>query len=186
MRPTVNRAAGRARPRRGAGSPPWSWPLALLAAYAGAAVVTGVAAAAGGDRHPAAALAAYALLAAGACLPASPLVVPAAAAIAWLFDDGFMIGRHAILAWPGMAGLWRLAILLAAAAAGSALGAAARAHQPPPVQQAPRPDGTPARDHASPGRPAGGRPALTLIHSTPAPEDEAAVRAPAAGRHTGS
>jgi hypothetical protein len=125
-------------PRARRAAPPL-WPLssALLAAYAGAAAVTVAAVVAGATRHPVAALTAYAVLAGAICLGSRPLLVPAIAIITWLFDDGFIVGRHADLAWHGAPDLRRLAILLAAAAAGSAVGAVLRRRQPPPGQSQP-------------------------------------------------
>lgn len=105
-----------------------SWPpsYALLATFAAAIVVTAVVVLAGGTHHPAVALAAYAVLALVASLPAPLAVAPGSAAIAWLFDNGFIIGRHAVLSWHATADGERLGILLAAAMAGWALGTPAR------------------------------------------------------------
>jgi hypothetical protein len=47
--------------------------------------------------------------------------------IAWLFYAGFIIGRHAVLAWDGTAAWWRLAICVGAAIAGCATGRLVRA-----------------------------------------------------------
>jgi hypothetical protein len=100
---------------------------ALLTAYAGAAVVTAVLVLATGVRHPAAALIAYGLLAAVVAAHTRAIAAPGIALVAWLFDDGFIIGRHAQLSWHGAADIRRLAILLAAGAVGSMLGARIRA-----------------------------------------------------------
>ena len=48
----------------------------------------------------------------------TPAVALAAAGITWMFDDGFIIGRHAQLAWRGADDGWRLMILAGAALAG--------------------------------------------------------------------
>jgi K+-sensing histidine kinase KdpD len=118
----------------------------LLAAYAGAAVVTAVVVLATGTRHPAAALVAYGLLAAIVAAHTRSAAAPGIALVAWLFYDGFIIGRHAHLSWHGAADVKRLAILLAAGAIGSALGARIRAARPGPAPG----DGPPlAPDHAS-------------------------------------
>jgi hypothetical protein len=75
-----------------------------------------------GTRHPAAALAAYGLLAAVVAASTRPAAAAGVALIAWMFDNGFIVGRHADLTWHGAADARRLAILLAAAAAGAMLG----------------------------------------------------------------
>lgn len=141
--------AGTSRAR--AAHPLWPLSSALLAAYAGGAAVTVAAVVAGATRHPAAAMVAYAVLAVLICLGSRPLLVPAIAIIIWLFDDGFIVGRHADLAWHGMADLRRLAILLAAAAASGAVGALLRRRQPPPGRSQPAAgDGTgPLSRHAA-------------------------------------
>ncbi len=138
--------AGTPRARRAAHT---LWPLssALLAAYAGGGAVTVAAVVAGATRHPAAALVAYALLAGMICLGSRPLLVPAIAIIIWLFDDGFIVGRHADLTWHGAADLRRLAILLAAAAGGSAVGALLRRRTPPGTSQPGAEDGTRPLSH---------------------------------------
>jgi hypothetical protein len=111
------------------------WPVSygLLAAHAGAAVVTAVAVLATGTRHPAAALVAYGLLAAVAAAHTRPAAAPGIALVAWLFYNGFIIGRHAHLSWHGAADVKRLAILLAASAVGSMLGSRIRAARPRPA-----------------------------------------------------
>ena len=100
----------------------WSASSGLLAAYAGSAAVTAVVALAGGTRHPAAALAAYGLLAAVVAASTRPAAAAGVALTAWMFDNGFIVGRHADLSWHGAADAGRLAILLAAAAAAAMLG----------------------------------------------------------------
>jgi len=110
------------------------WPASsgLLAAYAGSAAVTAVVALAGGTRHPAAALAAYGLLAAVVAASTRPAAAAGVALIAWMFDNGFITGRHADLSWHGGADARRLAILLATSAAAALLaGHIRRADQGP-------------------------------------------------------
>lgn len=151
----------RVAPGRGAGdaSPPHAspardcWPASsgLLAAYAGSAAVTAVVVLAGGTRHPAATLAAYGLLAAVVAASTRPAAAAGVALIAWLFDDGFIVGRHAVLSWHGTADARRLAILLAAAAAAAMLGShIRRANQKlPPAPGQGIPDGHPVITAAS-------------------------------------
>jgi hypothetical protein len=104
--------------------PPRRWPApeALLAGYCLVAAATMAAVAVGGTGHPLVVLAvlACALLAAG-----TRLTLPAAlgsGVIAWLYYDGFIIGRHGDLAWGGTREAWWLLALLGAALCGSALG----------------------------------------------------------------
>jgi hypothetical protein len=120
--------------RAGAAAPPYAsparhgWPVSygLLAGYAGAAAVTAVLVLASGTRHPAAALAVYGLLAAVVAAHTRPSAAAGVALVVWMFDNGFIIGRHAHLSWHGDADVRRLVILLAAAAAGSVLGSRIR------------------------------------------------------------
>jgi hypothetical protein len=118
MRVAPGRRAGDASPPQ-ASPTRYCWPASsgLLAAYAGSAAVTAVVVLAGGTRHPAAALAAYGLLAAVVAASTRPAAAAGVAVIAWMFDNGFIVGRHAVLNWHGTADARRLAILLAAAAA---------------------------------------------------------------------
>jgi len=98
----------------------------LLAGYCVAALATVAAVACGGTRHP---VLAVAVLAAGLIAAGARLTLPAAlgsGVIGWLFFDGFVIGRHASLGWDGVREAWWLAVLLAAAAGGHALGRACR------------------------------------------------------------
>src|SRR5215467_14310450 len=85
MRVAPGRRAGGASPRH---APPvrQCWPASsgLLAAYAGSAAVTAVAALAGCTRHPAAALAAYGLLAAVIAASTRPAAAVGVALIAWM------------------------------------------------------------------------------------------------------
>jgi hypothetical protein len=117
----------------------------LLAAYTGAAVVTALLVLAGGTRHTAAALVAYGLLAAVVAAHTRPAAATGVALVAWMFDNGFIIGRHAHLSWHGAADVRPLVVLLAAAAMGSVLGSRVRvAHGGP----APRRRGWPATSRA--------------------------------------
>jgi len=100
----------------------WSASEALLGGYCLVAVATTAAVAAGGTGHPLVVLAVFAsaLLAA-----ATRLTLPAALGsgmIAWLFYDGFVIGRHGHLAWGGTREAWWLLAFLGAALCGSVLG----------------------------------------------------------------
>jgi uncharacterized membrane protein YfcA len=76
---------------------------------------------------------AYGLLAAVVAAHTRPAAAAGVALPAWLFDDGFIIGRHAHLSWHGAADVRRLVILLAAGAVGSMLGARIRAARPGPA-----------------------------------------------------
>ena len=98
------------------GPPPrWRNAEGALAGYCVVAVATAAAVTAGGTRHP---LVALAVLAFALLVAASRMTLPvglASAIMAWLFYDGFIIGRHADLAWAGVREAWWLAVLLAAA-----------------------------------------------------------------------
>jgi hypothetical protein len=107
-------------------SRPWPSSYGLLAAFWSAAAVTAIAVVAGGARHPAAALGALVAATAMVAARTTFVTVPALAAIAWLFDNGFFVDRHAQLTWHGTADCWRLGILLAAALAGGLIGVSAR------------------------------------------------------------
>jgi hypothetical protein len=100
----------------------WRLPEGLLAVYCLSAVATTAAVAAGGTRHPLVALAvlASALLAATAHLTFGAAL--AAGGIAWLFFDGFVIGRHGNLAWGGTREVWWILVLLGGALCGWVLG----------------------------------------------------------------
>jgi putative intracellular protease/amidase len=118
---------------------------------AGAALTT-VLVLAGGTRHLTFDIAAFAALAAVIGWRSRPTAA-ACAALAWLFFDGFLAGRHAELRWHGRDDVARLGLLIAAAAAASVarwLDATARGRRGRPATPALRP--TPARD-------GGGRPA---------------------------
>lgn len=113
---------------RDGGSSWWRTADGLLAGYGLAAVVTMVAVAVGGTRHPGIAAAGLAL---AMFVAARRMSLPAAIAsggIGWLFYDGFIVGRHGDLVWGHGAGAaWWLLVLVAAAGCGSAL-AHARHH----------------------------------------------------------
>ena|SRR5215831_3846607 len=174
----------RVAPGRGAGGAPplyapparrcWPASSGLLAVYAGSAAVTAVVALAGGTRHPAAALAAYGLLAAVVAASTRPAAAAGVALIAWMFDNGFIVGRHADLSWHGAADARRLAILLAVAAAAAMLGSHIRRASQGPL---PAPDPVTAVDpeQGIPGRhpvPAAGAPAALAPAVTPAASNE--------------
>ena len=111
--------------------PPRRWRNAegALAGYCLVAVATAAAVAAGGNRHP---LVALVVLASALLVAARRMTLPvalASAAMAWLFYDGFIAGRHADLAWTGVRETWWVLVLMAAAACGWALGAWPRNHQ---------------------------------------------------------
>jgi hypothetical protein len=108
----------------------WRHAEGPLAGYCVAAAATAVAVLAGGTRHP---LVALAVLAFALLVAARRMTLPAAlasAGIAWLFYDGFIIGRHAQLVWDGARGAWWLLVLVAAAVCGSVLGLRARNRLP--------------------------------------------------------
>jgi hypothetical protein len=144
MRVAPGRRAGGASPQR-APSAHHCRPASsgLLAAYAGSAAVTAVVTLAGGTRHPAAALAAYGLLVAVVAASTRPAAAAGVALIAWMFDNGFIVGRHADLSWHGAADARRLAILLVASAAAAMLGCHIRGASQGPL---PAPDPATAVD----------------------------------------
>jgi hypothetical protein len=100
----------------------------------------------GGTRHPAAALTAYGLLTAVVAASTRPAAAAGVALIAWMFDNGFVAGRHADLSWHGAADARRLAILLAAAVAAAVLGSRIRRGQEPPPAPEPVTAVDPGRD----------------------------------------
>ena len=145
MRVAPGRGAGGAsQPRAPSARHCWSASSGLLAAYAGSAAVTAAVVMAGGTRHHAAAMVAYGLLAAVVAAHTRPAAAAGVALVAWLFDNGFIIGRHAHLSWHGAADVRRLVILLGAATMGSLLGSRIRAARPGP---APRDEPSLASDH---------------------------------------
>ncbi len=96
----------------------WPSSTGLLVAYCAAATVTAGTVLAGATRHPATALVALAATVLIIATRTTPAVALATAGIVWMFDDGFIIGRHARLAWRGADDGWRLMILVGAALAG--------------------------------------------------------------------
>jgi hypothetical protein len=97
-------------------------PEGLLAGYGAAAVATLAGVALGGTGHPKLALAVLQLAVLVAATKMSLPVALVSAVVAWLFYDGFVIGRHGNLAWEGASGEWWLLVLVATAACGFALG----------------------------------------------------------------
>jgi hypothetical protein len=87
----------------------WPSSTGLLVAYCAAAAVTTLAVLAGATRHPAMGLVAFAVTVLVIATRTITAVALATAVIAWLFDNGFIIGRHGT--WPGTArvtdGGWR-------------------------------------------------------------------------------
>lgn len=76
----------------------------------------------GGTRQQDASLAALAAVSAVIAALSVPLAAPGIGAIAWMFDNGFLVNRHADLIWHGTADGIRLGVLLGAAVAGAVLG----------------------------------------------------------------
>lgn len=107
---------------------PGRWPAStgVLAQFCGAAVTTVVVVVLGGTRHQDAALAAFAALTVVVAARTAPLAAPGMGIIAWMFDNGFLVNRHAHLVWHGTADGIRLGVLLGAAVCGAALGWAVR------------------------------------------------------------
>lgn len=122
------RAPDGAPPRCGVSVAAWPVSCGLLAGFTASAVVTALTVVFGGNRHLAVALAVFAVAAALVSMYTRPLAAPGVALLAWMFDDGFLIHRHAALTWPGSAGAWRLALLAGVAIAGAAFGAWIRSH----------------------------------------------------------
>jgi hypothetical protein len=93
----------------------------LLAGYCGLAVATGLAIAAGGTRRPVVALCVLGLAVLVIALRTQWPASLGVGALGWLFYDGFFVGRHAQLAWHGVADLRALGVLLGAAVGGIAI-----------------------------------------------------------------
>ncbi len=104
-----------APPRARGRAPVLAWPWACIAGYLGGIVVTIVLVNQGGTRHLGFDVAAFAALAAVIGWFSRPLGGASAAVIAWLFFDGFLVGRHAQLSWHGTSDAWRLGLLAAIA-----------------------------------------------------------------------
>lgn len=112
-------------------SEPWMYPTPMVcaAAFIGSASLLPMLGVVGGLHHPAAALAAYCTLSLTVGLHAHPRAVPLAAAVCWLFYDGFVVHQRGELAWDGFTDVYRMGLLAGAfllgtmtARAGPALG----------------------------------------------------------------
>jgi hypothetical protein len=97
----------------------------LLAFVAGIAATT-LLAATGGTRHADAELVAYVGLAAMLGLGARWWTALSGALILWLFYDGFLVGRHGVIAWHGSLDGWRLAFIAIGAIGGLLIGRVGR------------------------------------------------------------
>jgi hypothetical protein len=101
-------------------------PIGFALAAGFTAVLVGTAAAAAVNRHDptlrVAVVAAF--VAVAAALSATLAGAACAAGMGWLFTNGFLVNRGGDLAWRGTADLVRVAVLVAAALAGLALGRA--------------------------------------------------------------
>jgi hypothetical protein len=95
--------------------------MACVAGYAGGIVATIVLVNEGGTRHLGFDVAAFAALTAAIGWCSRPAGAASAAVIAWLFFDGFLVGRHAELSWHGTADAWRLGVLAAIAVLASVI-----------------------------------------------------------------
>jgi hypothetical protein len=84
-------------------------------AFVGCIVLTLILIAAGATRSPAAATGVYAVYVAGVTWVSAASVGLAAGPVAWLFLDGFLVGRGAQLHWDGQPDGERLALLVATA-----------------------------------------------------------------------
>jgi hypothetical protein len=80
---------------------------------------------AGGTRHPLVALIGYVALTAAVSAQAALPWAFAVGVTVWLFYDGFITGRHAVLAWSTVDGLY-LAVLIGVALLACATGYAVR------------------------------------------------------------
>jgi hypothetical protein len=103
---------------------PGQWPpsTGLLVAFCGAAATTAVVVVLGGTREQDAALAAFAALTVAVAARSAPLAAPGIGMTAWMFDNGFLVNRHAHLVWHGAADATRLGVLLGVAACAAAAG----------------------------------------------------------------
>jgi hypothetical protein len=99
-----------------------TWPTStgLLAGYCSMAVATAVAVAAGGTHRLGVALGIVSLAVFAVAIRTTVPVALATGAMGTLFYAGFISGRHAQLAWHGVAGVRWLCILLGAALCGAA------------------------------------------------------------------
>ncbi|HLI39826.1 MAG TPA: hypothetical protein VKV80_21195 [Streptosporangiaceae bacterium] len=93
----------------------------------------------GGTRQQDGSLAAFAAVTAVIAVRSVPVTAPGIAVIAWMFDNGFIVSRHARLAWHGTADAIRLGVLSGAAIIGVLAGWYIRAHDTRPAAP-PSPD----------------------------------------------
>ncbi|MGX1885122.1 hypothetical protein [Streptomyces sp. NPDC055287] len=102
-------------------SEPWTYstPMVCAAAFLGSACLLPVLGVAGALHHPAAALAAYCVLAATVGFRAHSRAVPLAGAVCWLFYDGFVVHQQGELAWDGLTDVSRMGLLAGAALLGT-------------------------------------------------------------------
>jgi hypothetical protein len=98
----------------------WSTSTGLLAGYCSMAVATAVAVAVGGTHRPAVALGIVSLAVFAVAARTAVPVALVTGAMGTLFYAGFIIGRHAQLAWHGAVGVRCLCVLLGAALCGAA------------------------------------------------------------------
>jgi hypothetical protein len=103
-------------------------PNGLLTGYCVAALATVAAVAAGGTRHPVVGLTIITVAAFCVATRMSITQAIAAGAMGWIFYAGFIIGRHAVIAWHGTGtqGWGAVTICLAAGFAGGLAGAMRR------------------------------------------------------------
>jgi hypothetical protein len=92
--------------------PPPSLATRMAAAFASNAALTAILAVAHLSGHLGWSLAAFAAVTVGMSCWAGLRVGLFSAACAWMFYDGFIVGRHAHLAWHGTADLARIALLV--------------------------------------------------------------------------
>ncbi|MBT2400374.1 hypothetical protein [Streptomyces sp. ISL-100] len=118
-------AAVRTRER----SQPWTYstPMVCAAAFIGSACLLPMLGVVGGLHHPAAALAAYCTLSLAVGLRAHPRAVPLAAAVCWLFYDGFIVHQQGELAWDGCTDVSRMGLLAGAFLLGTTIARASNA-----------------------------------------------------------
>lgn len=100
--------------------------VTLGLAFVGGIVATTLLTATGGTHHVNADLPFYVALAALVALTARWWAMGAGAVVLWLFYDGFLVGRHAVIVWHGGPDAWRLALILAGGIAGLTVGRTAR------------------------------------------------------------
>ncbi|HEX8008969.1 MAG TPA: hypothetical protein VF482_21370 [Trebonia sp.] len=98
----------------------WPAPTGLLAGYCSMAAATAVAVAVGGTHRPGVALGIVSFAVFAVAIRTTVPVALVTGAMGTLFYAGFIIGRHAQLAWHGAADFRWLCILLGAALCGTA------------------------------------------------------------------